>query len=264
MIHDNRDMPPLPGFPPGLHFGFEMRGRRILYCYIRKNACSAFKRMITVRSPERAKLDGFSSRLKFLRRFHGVRDIRAEDYDHTIFVHRDPVERLVSVWRNKFVQRDGHDDVFASYAAVTGRDPARASFAEFLEVYMAHPLPELNLHLHPQATCLAAIRYSDALPLRDLHDHMVPIIGPKPAERFFRQPTNASAAPAGAAPEEARGRASEELWRHWTQTGTMPPPAAFLGPDDAALIRGIYAADCRMLARLQPAPALTPTTAAPA
>ena len=264
MIFDNRDQPPLPGFPPGLHFGFEMRGKRLLYCYIRKNACSAFKRMITVRSPERAKLDGFSSRLKFLRRFHGVRDIRAEEYDHTIFVYRDPVERLVSVWRNKFVQRDGHDDVFASYAAVTGRDPERASFAEFLEVYMARPLPELNVHLHPQAACLAAIRYSDALPLRNLHDHMVPIIGAKPAARFFRQATNASAAPAGKAPEDARARSSEDLWRHWTQTGTMPSPAAFLGPDDAARIRGIYAADCRMLAGLQPGPVLAPTEASPA
>jgi hypothetical protein len=264
MIFDNRDTPPLPGFPPGLHFSFEIRRKRILYCYIRKNACSAFKHMIVVRSPHRAQLGKFPSRLKFLRHHHGARDIRAEEHDHTIFVWRDPVERLLSVWRNKFIQRDGNRDIFASYAATTGRDPAQASFAEFLEAYMAKPLPDLNVHVHPQHAALAPIRYSDALPLRDLHDHMVPIIGPKPAARFFRQATNATLAPAGDTPADARTRTADDLHRHWKETGAMPAASAFLAAGDADHIRALYAADTRMLAALQPADAIAPEEVTPA
>lgn len=253
MIYDNRDRTPLPGYPLGAHFGFTARGQRLLYCYIRKNACSAFKRMIVTRSPERAQFKSASSRLQFMRRHHGVCDIRAEEFDHTIFVYRDPVDRAVSVFRNKFIQRDGNKGIFANYAAVTGRPPEKASFSEFLEVYLGQPLTDLDMHLHPQAAALASIRYSDAIPLRYLHGHMTGIVGRKAADRFFLHSTNSSAAPAQDAQQDARGLGANLLHARWQETGAMPPAAAFLQPSDAERLRAIYAVDCRMLAALQPA-----------
>ena len=186
-----------------------------------------------------------------------MRDIRPEVYDHAIFVYRDPVERLVSIYRNKFVQLDGNRGIFANYASITGRAPEQASFTEFLYLYLNHPLPDLDAHLHPQAASLAPILYSDAISLPELHRHMVTIIGQKPADRRFLHPINSSAAPAWNTSEDIRAMPARALHHVWKQTGAMPPVAAFLGPGDAHHIRGLYAADCQMLDALHSA---TPAT----
>src|SRR4051794_13078302 len=58
------------------HLAFHANGRSIVYAYIRKNACSAFKAMICGESPARARLKEFGDPMKFLGRFHAVRSMR--------------------------------------------------------------------------------------------------------------------------------------------------------------------------------------------
>lgn len=263
MIFDNRTRDLPDGVKPGLHLGFRIRGKRILYCYIRKNACSSFKRLIMARSRERARLAEFPSRIRFLQKIHGVRPVRTEGFDHSVFVIRDPAERLVSVFRNKFIQRNGNVKAFRSHASLTGQDPETVSFAGFMENYMRLDPVTLDPHLRPQAFDLAPVVYSDAIELENLHTHMTALMGDRPADRYFLQKINSSTSPAtGPQPDlpaaEMRTTPAETLHRRWKETGRMPATADFLDPGIREQIRDIYAEDYRILdaVRQTPAPAL--------
>jgi len=253
MIYDNRSGKLPDGQIPGLHLSFRANGRRVLYCYIRKNACSCFKRMIVSRSKHKENLSGFPSRVQFMRHFHGVTDIRPEEYEHSLFVIRDPLDRIISVWKNKFIQRNGHEDIFASYAAQTGRDPETACFADFMNLYIGRPFRDLDLHVRPQSHDLAPVVYSDAVLLENLHSHMTGITGPKIADRFFLRRMNSSSNGEEAGPQEAWSSRSADLHALWREKQAMPPTRSFISPpvrekvaalygDDHAIYRAVHAA----------------------
>lgn len=119
-------------------------GRRIVYTYIRKNGCTAFKRHI-LESTGQSAWD--APAVRRLRVPPAV--IEAGDLDLSIFVHRDPFERAVSTFLNKFVALSGAEDVLASYAARTGRDPGTASFAQVLD-YLQGGVARVDCHFWPQ------------------------------------------------------------------------------------------------------------------
>lgn len=264
MILDNTSAPP-PDGSPGLHLAFRANGKKFLYCYIRKNACSSFKRLIVMRSKHRERLSEFPSRLQFMRQFHAVREIDAAAFDHSILILRDPLERVVSVWKNKFVQRNGHEDIFASYARVTGQDPETATFADFMTRYLGRPFADLDVHLRPQSQDLAPMVYSDALLLKNLHAHMTGLLGAHIADRFFLKPVNSSAGPVDPDPTEAWTRSAAELHAAFRDRGTLPATARFASPPFAAQVAELYADDYRIfraVAAAAPAPAPSPAAVA--
>jgi hypothetical protein len=228
----------------GLHFPFRANGKRILYAYIRKNACSSFKRLIVSRSPHKEKRPDFATSLAFLQRFHAERGGGdGAGYDHTIFVVRDPAERLVSVYNNKFVQRDGHADIFANYAAVTGEDPDTASFHDFMTRYVGRPFETLDQHVRPQAENLRPAVYTDAILLDELHARMTGIVGPRMADRFFLHKINSTSRFAPAARAEAWSAPARELHDTFRADGALPPTQSLLSPALRARAREVYAAD---------------------
>lgn len=157
-----------------LHLGFRLGGKRIAYAYIRKNGCSTFKRAL-----------GFSPST----------DIRAiaplhrwtlwHRYDATIFVWRDPEERLKSLFRNKIIERKDDYDILPAYRLIMGEEPS--TFEKFAEFASLNADP----HCVPQSKHLKPIRYSHAIPLPRLHEVMVDIVGAEAAEPFAHN-TNAS------------------------------------------------------------------------
>ena len=118
------------------HFAFEANKKKIVYCYIRKNASSSFKRLMISRSPYKNKRKDFQSSLKFLSQFYAAKTQQFEKFDHSIFVVRDPVDRILSVFKNKFVKKTGNIDIFESYARVTGKNPETATFSGFMTDYI--------------------------------------------------------------------------------------------------------------------------------
>lgn len=74
------------------HLRLPIGGKRIVYAYIRKNACSAFKAAVGMPEAHVGQLvDAFRWR-------------PWQPRDAAIFVYRDPVERLVSLYRNKVLE----------------------------------------------------------------------------------------------------------------------------------------------------------------
>lgn len=190
------DPPPFgrrTGRPPlRAHFRFSHDGRTYAYCRIRKNGCSAMQRFVIATSPHRG-LDPARG-LEFLRRHHAVATRPALDAaDARILIVRDPVERLKSVYANKFLQRKNAADIFASYRAVTGRAPQEASLEAFVFDYVARlGADELDPHVWPQSWHLCDTLYEHVFPLESLRDGMDPIIGGRLACRFFQRKVNAS------------------------------------------------------------------------
>lgn len=156
------------------HLGFMLGGKRIAYAYIRKNACSAFKLAL-----------GFSPSAPFNEVEPRNRWKRWHWYHAKIFVWRDPEERLVSLYKNKILDRKDASDILPSYQSAMGEDPSTfEKFAEFASLGAdPHCLPQYD-HLKP-------IRYSHAIPLAQLHEAMAEIVGTE-AAKPFAQNTNPS------------------------------------------------------------------------
>ena len=149
--------------------------------------------------------------MHFLRSYHARQGQEIESFDHSVFVVRETMQRIISVYRNKFIQRRGNHDIFASYASRTGRDPELASFRDLVEDYLSHPLASLDSHVWPQAGHLEPAVYSDAILLHDLHRRMSGIIGPELADRFFLKKVNSTSSEKNVVVEQAWSLPSRDL-----------------------------------------------------
>lgn len=203
------------------HFRFRLGDQHLAYCRIRKNACSAMQRLIIETSPHRRKPG--ESRYAFIRRHHrtpGLASLKATD--HRILIVRDPVDRLASLYANKFVERQGNLGLFESYRTVTGRDPRRAGLREFVIEYVSRmgDTP-LDPHVWPQSWHLCPVVYDHVIFLRDLAKGMSELISPALAKQYFGDPVNPSS--------RSNPEPDEEL---------------------SAIIRCVYAEDYRMLSSI--------------
>jgi hypothetical protein len=233
----------------GRHFRFQANGRTITYCYIRKNACSAFKKLITGVSPHQEQLAAHPEAMSFLSRHHRVRSLRdLMAADHRIFVYRDPIERAVSLYKNKFIAQLDHTDIFASYHRRTGRDPLQASFRDYVLHYLGHDQSALDPHCHSQIRQLAPALYTEAIPMRSLHEAMAGILGADLAGRYFRIRVNATEAVEDPAP--AAHRAAADLHEAYQASGRMPANAALLEPALLQRLQELYADDLAMVQAL--------------
>jgi len=162
-MYDNRFTPRLGR----THLSFRLGGKSIAYAYIRKNGCSTFKAAL-----------GYDDDIHIARiaKKHPWKPWRR--HDATIFVWRDPQERLVSLYRNKILDRDTNSDLMAAYVRTMGEQPG--SFDRFCDFARLNADP----HCRPQADHLMPIRYTHAIPLKRLHQAMSGIVGEAAAEPF--------------------------------------------------------------------------------
>lgn len=118
-------------------------------------------------------------------RKHDVRELQAghefkawQRCDALIFVYRDPIARMKSLYQNKFIDRDGHEDITAAYErAMPGREATFSNFLEF-SAMMKDP------HCFTQRSHLFPRIYKHAINLENLHAAMVEIVGTEAAEPF--------------------------------------------------------------------------------
>jgi len=170
------------------HFVFEIAGVSIAYCYIRKNACSAFKRLLL----DQAGYAGeWNDALPFLTGTYApasISQVLAARW--RIFVYRDPFERTVSLFRNKMVMAKGARDFLTSYAAVTGGDPEDATFKDFVLNYL--PARSLDPHASSQISALLPLPYNRVCTLESLAADMERILGDQIAQKYFAKRINHS------------------------------------------------------------------------
>ncbi|MBK5945381.1 hypothetical protein CCR83_02690 [Rhodobacter veldkampii DSM 11550] len=143
-----------------LHFSIPNDdGKKVFYTYIRKNACSAFKLLMRQRSNASGPRGEFEFRV----------DPNTDSWDHSLFIYRDPFDRTVSTYFNKFVDRKGNEDIFSNFSIITSRDPVTASFRDFVNYLTSASFSKLDPHVWPQKSHLADITYTDPVPMGTVH-----------------------------------------------------------------------------------------------
>ncbi len=234
----------------------------VAYCYIRKNACSAFRRMIIEHSLHPKRDD--ERPVFYMDRCHrlGYGDLDA--CAHAIFVIRDPYERIVSGYLQQVVSRldEPYPVLAQSVREIAGRDRAGLSFADFVELYLgAGDFSRIDVHFMPQVAHLAPIRYSDVLWDRHLAEDAAQVFGPALAEEYFRRPVNAMAHLARHADPDAWKTPAGELHRRFTASGALPARDDLLTPALRERLAAIYAADLALFERYLSARAADPSRA---
>lgn len=181
-----------------LHLTLQIGGVRIGYAYIRKNGCSAFKRAI-----------GYESSVS-VEEIAGKHPFGHGHHDATIFVWRDPVERLASLYKNKILDRRNAGDILGIYRECMGEEPS--GFERFVEFACMEKDP----HCWTQKSHLMRVRYTHAIPLNCLHEVMCSIVGGRAAEPFAVR-ENAS----GRHQFEMTDRAVQMIRRHYAEDYRM-------------------------------------------
>lgn len=172
------------------HFALTLPHGTLVYCNIRKNACSAFRRMFKRHSPHVREGEGGYAMMKRRHRVWLPQLLPQKSYP--LFVYRDPIERTVSLFRNKFVDRKGGQNLARSYEALTGRNADSATLDEFvLEYVIQYDRRKLDPHLRRQSDHLVRLEYF-ASPLHELNENMALLLGRKFARRYFGKPANPS------------------------------------------------------------------------
>jgi hypothetical protein len=229
---------------PATHFLVNIGGRRIVYCYIRKNGCSAFKRLIVDSSPQETKPTVGAERMGFCLQHHSAR--YPKDFvaaDHIIFVYRDPLERVVSLFKDKFVAQSGAADIFKNYLEVTGQAPEDATFSDFVDRYLGHNWTRLDSHVLPQRRHLAPVIYTDAIPLRKLHVGMSRVVGAEVADAYFKKPSNSTPRLILDDVKDASDLSAGYLRARFRACGAMPDGGAFLKGKHRQRLEALYRED---------------------
>ncbi len=181
-----------------LHLAFELGNKRIAYAYIRKNGCSAFKRAL-----------GFDPSIS-IEKVEPHHPYRPGHFDATIFVWRDPLERVISLYKNKVLDRNNAADILNTYRDVMGEEPA--DFERFVEFVCMEKDP----HCWNQRGHLMRLRYTHAIPLRHLHAAMCDIVGHQAAEPFAARANATQDQPVEVSP-----RAMALIRRHYARDYAM-------------------------------------------
>ena len=236
-----------------LHLMCRIGDVKLGYCYIRKNACSSFKRLFLDMGDQAYDPEIWPRKIDYMTANQMMRSRDASECDHNVFVYRDPVARTVSLFKNKFIMRDGHEDLFHGSEALTGMPPEKTTFRHFVEGYLRPDFRALDLHVLPQSWHLKRFYYSDAIPIADLHAHMTTIIGDKLADQYFKKPVNATHLHHNTSVSEAAETPARDLAEAYANDGVMPSDESFLKDSLVARIRELYADDTQMIENVKAA-----------
>lgn len=239
-----------------LHLKFEINKYIYVYAYIRKNACTAFKNLICNLSEYKKHGEG-TSRINYLSKHHGIVSVKEiEKSDFTLFVYRDPIERILSLYKNKFIVRSKNKDIFYNYQKVTGNNPEESTFCNFVKSYLTKSHSLIDLHCHSQASHLLPIFYTHAIPINKLSSCMQKIIGKHLSNRFFKDKINQTTTLN--VDNFAYNISSNALHKNYLKTGFLPSNAALLNNSICEILQQIYFEDFELIDSCEPRFTLTP------
>lgn len=235
--------------PANLHFKLTIGDKTLLYTYIRKAACSAFKNFFAAQSPFRSSRSDYASDMAFLADHHRVATLEdIGEFDHSIVVIRDPIERMVSCFVNKFVVRKGNGDIFTSVERTTGRDPSDLSFTQFCTEYLSQQEQSLDPHCHSYCYQLLPIQYTDAIAIESLNHTMATIVGEALAGEYFEQRHNSIGQKKY--DDDVSETSSAVLHETFRAKGFVPSFEALVSTALRARLEGIYRDDYAMIRAL--------------
>ena len=146
------------------HFQVEVNGLWYVFCAIHKNASSSIRKLVETGSARERRADESIFRFLFLN--HLVRSHREIERARYVMVFvRHPLDRVVSCFRNKFIQRKGCRTVFRDYSQVTGANPEQATFEQFVRDYLRPCLRGGGRNkLHPDTIATFTLKHSNSSP----------------------------------------------------------------------------------------------------
>lgn len=233
-------------------FSINVDGVDILYTYIRKNACTSFKRLFKTYSSYNFHDSGGD--LKGMAHNHLVKWAEeADKVSSKIFIYRDPLERVVSVFKNKFIQESGAVDITKDFLNVTGKNVEECTFYDFIFLYVSKIKAEGNIdaHLLPQVWHLMPIEYNCAIPLEKVEIGMSEIIGREVAKTHFSKPVNSTSQNVSVDIEDASNLTVNELRKIYQCEAIYPSLSSLVDADMEELLHSIYKDDYSMLSRLR-------------
>lgn len=240
--------------PVTFNFGIDVDGTRISYTYIRKNACSAFKEMFAFLSHH--DLSQYDSILKGMIAHHHDDSIEAiSSADFRVCVLRDPVDRAVSVFKNKFIQMAGNKDIFLSVERALGVRGSEVTFRAFVSEYVGRLKMDrcsVDPHLWRQSDHLYPVLYNAAIQMSELKSSMERIAGLEVSRKCFSKRLNSSVGRGDGSGlyGNCADRTAGELNELYKDEGFVPSAKDLLDESTAAALRTIYQEDLELFDRL--------------
>lgn len=178
-----------------LHFAIEIGGIPLVYLYIRKNACSAWKKLFVGESQHKAFAKSYKNPINFMGKFHKVKRIdKIARTKNRIVVLRNPLDRFVSGYINQYVMRlNRTSDLHKKVQDYTGLNYYDISFKDFVEKYLLKATDEyLDAHFWSQKSHMCPIKYNHVWPIENLHTNSKELLGEKIADRYFLMKVNST------------------------------------------------------------------------
>lgn len=232
----------------GLHLKLPQAGNTLVY--IRKNGSSSFRRWMEFEMAEgqEIRFDLKSIQKKYAVTFEtelvGVR---------RILVLRDPIDRLCSLFRNKFIQESGAHDIFHNLEKLSGIQRLDLTFRQFIIGYVSRflhvtskGLPIIDPHCTLQCSHLWPIKYDCVIMLKDLTKHAPALFGEAVARKFFTARENMTSGHLSYQP--AADISAKILRRQYREDGILPATESFLDEELVLLISQIYKHDYELIA----------------
>lgn len=240
----------------GLHLKLPKPYDHIVYVYIRKNGCSAFKRWLLHDMGERR---GPEADISIVAKRYAISMEWELTGTRRLLVLRDPVERMCSLYRNKFIQRRGAEDILRSFEGATGIQGGEASFKCFVNKYLRLILEndptssaKIDPHCLSQAQHLWPITYDQVVMMDDLWEASQEIFSKDVAKSFFESRVNST--PTTGEHNPHSNTPANRLIALYESDGFLPDNASLADEESRDLIRKIYETDYALISKAMKLP----------
>lgn len=242
-------------FSPDLYFDTDAGG--FLYTYIRKNASTSFKKLFKTLNPE-ACLDDIPTigcMVKHSKIQDELPDEIEKKFKTKVFIYRDPIERVFSVYNNKLVQQDGAVDLLRRLEMAINRDPASLTFNEFVSEYVVlletSRWEEVDAHLYPQKWHLLPITYNKTICINNLYQEMRSFLSDELCDKVFKKPSNSTTEDIPSLPFANPSCSALYFRKKYAALKMLPSLDQLLTPETEERLRKIYSDDYKMISVIE-------------
>lgn len=236
-----------------LHLCLEVGGKRFSYTYIRKNACSSWKKFFVSESPFSKHAKDFSNPINFMAKYHRVNSLKElKEIDDRIVVLRDPVERLYSGFINQYVMRLNKDRQGVMHEEVSlflGKKPEEITFEVFLKDYVLKSKDKLNVHFAHQTEHLTDVEYNEKWKLENLYKNSESFFGVDIADRYFKKKRN-STQRIEKVEGDFKSMRLDKVFEIYSADNKLPSMSSLIGDEERFLLREFYKKDYELIGAL--------------
>lgn len=234
------------------HFQLTLNGKRFAYTYIRKNACSSFKRLFAAESKYSRKIKEHRSTLGFMAKYHKINSLKEfQSIENKIVVIRHPLHRLVSGYLNRFIQKLEAKDSGSIVSVCNSMSipPESLTFREFCTKYLINKdFSQVDPHFWPQKFHLAPVSYNHIWLLSELYNCTKVVFGQAIANKFFKKKIN-STSEFPTYDDPVVDWPALDIYERFLSTGCLPSYSAMVDDELQKIIYRIYADDFQLFFR---------------